>query len=128
MSDVASEPILPGVDAELLDEFVLAGRNNGPELLFDRTYYGPAEHRISAEERRGLLLDVWSACEWPAQCLEEDTWLGWFEDAGFLSDDGQPPRLPPHTHRRPRRHAHRAVPARTPTTRCKPFCGDGAAT
>lgn len=39
-----------------------------------------------------------------------------------------PLRRAPHTHRRARRHTRHAVPPRTTPPRCKPFCGDRAAT
>lgn len=65
---------------------LLAGRNRGPELLFEWWEEGI----LNLEELRALLLVVWSMAEYPTRQVPEEEWLEVFEEVGFVSDIGRP--------------------------------------
>ncbi len=69
---------------------VRAGRNKGPEIFLDAWM----NDEISLGVMRELILDVWSAAELPRRCLDDETWLGLFDKAGFVTDCGWVPPMP----------------------------------
>jgi hypothetical protein len=79
--------------AEAHEKLLRALENSGPALL-DEWYW---RREIGDEGLRALILEVWGMCEWPAQALDEETWLDWFYRIGFVSDRGQPPPAVPLT-------------------------------
>jgi hypothetical protein len=66
-----------------------AGRVNGPALLFDAWYGESLTHDVLA----AVIGGVWSAAEYPNQCLEHETWRELFDAAGFTID-GVPAERP----------------------------------
>lgn len=70
------------------DELALAGRNFGPRILWDAYATG----RIDAPTLRAIILDVWSAAEFPEHQLGSREWRFLFRVAGFVTDPpGQSP-------------------------------------
>jgi hypothetical protein len=68
-----------------------AGRNAGPSMLYLWFETG----RLTRDELRSLILDVWQMAEWPVRSLGERTWLRMFKTAGFVSDtDAAAPTTP----------------------------------
>jgi hypothetical protein len=68
-----------------------AGRNAGPSLLFDWWYSG----RLTTEDLRAVIGDVWVSAEWPAAALGQRQWIEFFRIAGFVADDSRPPPTEP---------------------------------
>lgn len=69
-----------------IDEFeealMLAGRNDGPRLL---SLWGRAGH-LDGTILRAVLLGVWVGAELPEEAVPQKRWIGWFRQAGFLTD------------------------------------------
>lgn len=70
--------------ASFLTAVVYAGRNDGPAMLFD-CYFG---RRIGPADMAAIVADVWSAAEFPQQCLSVALWCMFFRMAEYPKPAG----------------------------------------
>lgn len=78
------------VTTEELEHLIgLAGRNNGPALLFD-AWFGK---KINRDTLTAVIGPAWSAAEYPDQNLDRGTWRYLFRKSGFTVD-GKPADRP----------------------------------
>ena len=66
-----------------------AGRNGAPARLFEAW----VAREITQEILTATITGVWSAAEWPEECVSRKAWLYLFERAGFTID-GRPAERP----------------------------------
>jgi len=77
--------------ARFESEWVRAGRNGGPQLLWEWWDFG----ELLRDDFVRLLPEVWRLAEWPARSLGQRAWLAMFTAAGFVSDCGSAPPTEP---------------------------------
>lgn len=71
---------------ELRHALYISSSNSRPEMLAQWKQNG----EITCQQLRELILFVWNGADSPVNCLDEETWIDWFEEVGFVSDRGRP--------------------------------------
>ena len=78
---------------DLTREALRLGRNAGPHLLQDWYLAG----RLTTDDLRSVICEVWSSAEYPQQHLRLVDWVDMFRRAGFVSERGAPAPTEPLT-------------------------------